>query len=230
MLGEPLTYEESWERVYCSYPDRYLKRSLAPSEYKTTRSGELYVPFRNRERLENEVACLKYIRQQTDIPVPEVLGAYEKDGSFWVWTARAEGVPLKALKEEDRLKVVPEIQRHIATLQTLRSKKTGGPSGILCPPYMITNHCDRNTTWQRISAEDFIYVFCHGDLSGSNVIVDPMTHKVVAILDWEYGGYYPKEHEIPYYEKPIPSGAQLRYFPQTAELIKQFWEDSTCLR
>jgi aminoglycoside phosphotransferase len=228
MFREPLTHEESWERAYYSYPDRFLKRSLAPSEYKTTQSGEVFVPFRNRERLENEVACLKYIREETDIPIPEVFGAYGENGSFLVWTARVEGVPLKELKEEDRLKVLPEIRRHIATLQTLRSNKTGGPSGILCPPYMVTNHCDRNTTWRQISAKDSIYVFCHGDLSGSNIIVDPVTYKVVAILDWEYAGYYPKEHEIPYYERPMPSGAQPRYFPEIVKQIKQFWEDSAC--
>ena len=113
---EPLTYEESSERAYYSYSDRYLKRSLAPSEYKSARSGEVIVPFRNKERLENEVACLKYIREKTDIPVPEVLNAYEENGSFFIWTARVEGVPLKELKEEDRLKVLPEIRRHIATL------------------------------------------------------------------------------------------------------------------
>ena len=43
MLGEPLTYEESCERVYCSYPDRYLKRSLAPSEYKGPFGFEGYI-------------------------------------------------------------------------------------------------------------------------------------------------------------------------------------------
>src|ERR1700710_2286161 len=113
MFGEPLTYQETCERVYCSYPDRYLKRSLAPSEYKTTPSGGVFVPFRNRARLENEVACFKYIREKTDIPVPEALDSYEGNGSFFVWTARIEGVPLKELKEEDRLKVLPEIRRHI---------------------------------------------------------------------------------------------------------------------
>ena len=73
------------------------------------------------------MARLKYIRQETDIPVPEVLNAYEENGSFFVWIVRVEGV-LKELKEEDRLKVLPEIRGHIATLQTLRSNKTGGPS------------------------------------------------------------------------------------------------------
>ena len=81
---EPLTYEESSERAYYSYSDRYLKRSLAPSEYKTILSGKVIVPFRNKERLENEVAYLKYIREKTDIPVPEVLDVYKENGSFFI--------------------------------------------------------------------------------------------------------------------------------------------------
>jgi len=91
---------------------------------------------------------------------------------------------------------------------------------------MVTNHCDRNTTWQQILVEDFIYVFIHGDLSSSKIIVDPVTYKVIAILDWEYAGYYPKEHEIPYYERSMPSAAHQRYFPEIFKQIKQFWEDS----
>jgi hypothetical protein len=164
MFGKALTYEESSERVYCSYSDRYLKRSFVPSEYKTRESGGLFVPFRSREKLENEVACLKFIREKTDIHVPEVLDAYKENGSFFIWTARVEGVPLKELKDEDRSKILPEIRRHIAILQTLWSNKTGGPSGILCLPYIFTNHYKRNTTWQQISAEDFTYVLRHSDL------------------------------------------------------------------
>jgi hypothetical protein len=111
MSEEPLTYERNWERVHCTYSHRYLKRSLAPSEYKTTPSGDLYVPFRNRERLENEVACLKFIGEQTDIPVPKVLDAYEENGSFLIWTEFIKCVPMKELKEEDRLNIMPEIRR-----------------------------------------------------------------------------------------------------------------------
>jgi len=84
MFEEPLTYEESSERAYYSYPDRYLKRSLSPYEYKTSLSGEVIVPFCNRGRLENEVACLKYITEKTDIPVPKLLDIYKKNGSFFI--------------------------------------------------------------------------------------------------------------------------------------------------
>ena len=32
-------------------------------------------------------------------------------------------------------------------------------------------------------------VFCHNDLSANNVIVDPKTLKIAAIIDWEYAGF-----------------------------------------
>jgi hypothetical protein len=57
-----------------------------------------------------------------------------------------------------------------------------------------------------------------------------VTYKVVAILDKEYTRYYPKEHEIPYYERPVLLRAQLRYLPQTVKQIKEFWEDFTWAR
>lgn len=42
-------------------------------------------------------------------------------------------------------------------------------------------------------------VFCHNDLSANNVIVDPDTLKIRAIVDWEYAGFFPAELEAPFY-------------------------------
>lgn len=50
-------------------------------------------------------------------------------------------------------------------------------------------------------------VFCHNDLSAHNVIVDPVTFKVNAIIDWEYAGYYPQEFEGMFFRRPGPSVA-----------------------
>lgn len=44
-------------------------------------------------------------------------------------------------------------------------------------------------------------VFCHNDLSMNNVIVDPDTLKINAIVDWEYAGFYPPEFEFPFYQR-----------------------------
>ena len=81
---EPLIYKESSEQVYYSYLNRYLKRSLAPSEYKFARSGKVIVLFCNKERLENEVACLKYIKEKTNILILKVLNAYKENSSFFI--------------------------------------------------------------------------------------------------------------------------------------------------
>lgn len=44
-------------------------------------------------------------------------------------------------------------------------------------------------------------VFSHNDLSAPNVIVDPDTLKINAIIDWEYAGFYPPEFDRPFYKR-----------------------------
>lgn len=50
-------------------------------------------------------------------------------------------------------------------------------------------------------------VFCHNDLSPSNIIVDPDTLKINAIIDWEYAGFYYESFESPFYRRNGPSVA-----------------------
>jgi hypothetical protein len=45
-------------------------------------------------------------------------------------------------------------------------------------------------------------VLCHNDLAQHNIMVDPETLQPVAILDWEYAGYYPPEVEACLWYKP----------------------------
>jgi hypothetical protein len=66
--------------------------------------------------------------------------------------------------------------------------------------------------WKMRGREAKDLVFCHNDLSPHNVIVDPATLKVKAILGWGYSGYYPAEFERRYYRRSWPS------FPGEGEL------------
>ena len=50
-------------------------------------------------------------------------------------------------------------------------------------------------------------VFCHNDFSTHNVIVDPESLKVQAVIDWEYAGFYPEEFERMFFKRPGPSVA-----------------------
>jgi hypothetical protein len=61
--------------------------------------------------------------------------------------------------------------------------------------------------WKMRPHESEDLVFCHNDLSTHNIIVDPETLKVKAIIDWEYAGFYPQEFEGMFFRRPGPSVA-----------------------
>lgn len=76
-----------------------------------------------------------------------------------------------------------ELQSHLQTLHSLKSSKIGGVSGHVILPYRATLHTFREA-WDLKDCESQEYVFCHNDLSQSNVVVDPETLKIATILDW----------------------------------------------
>lgn len=77
----------------------------------------------------------------------------------------------------------------------------------------------------RTRGEDDL-VFCHNDLSAANVIVDPETLKITAIIDWEYAGFYPPEFEAPFYRRPGPSVALEGEVDDVDALLKVLSEES----
>jgi aminoglycoside phosphotransferase len=57
----------------------------------------------------------------------------------------------------------------------------------------------------KMKPSDKELVYNHGDFSTNNVIVDPVTLKVKAILDWEYAGFYPEQFERKFFKRVGPS-------------------------
>lgn len=113
---------------------------------------------------------------------------------------------MSQLLEDQKKLVHAELNQHIVTLREIRSNKIGGPSGIVIPPYRVLDCTDKDT-WTLRSSESQEYVFCHNDLSQQNVIVDPHTLKINAIIDWEYAGFFPQYFEAPFYKRLGPSAA-----------------------
>jgi aminoglycoside phosphotransferase len=62
-------------------------------------------------------------------------------------------------------------------------------------------------------------VFCHGDLSQTNILVDPETLKIQGIIDWEFAGFWPEYFEEPHFRDPVPSGAQFTDLAANAKLV-----------
>ncbi|OBT88438.1 hypothetical protein VE02_03294 [Pseudogymnoascus sp. 03VT05] len=177
--------EQTWsthEREYRIYKDCVLKRSLRPSEYKLEFRGHPYVPIANKERLQKEAACLQFIKRETNVPVPDVLAADNQDDSFCLLTNRVHGVPINELSFENQEIVKVELKSHLLTLQNLRSDRIGGPTGILCLPNIVTVHFPNVKVMPIVSSTTKDLVFCHCDLSQSNIIVHLDTLKIAGIL------------------------------------------------
>ena len=118
----------------------------------------------------------------------------------------------------------------VAALQKLRSNYSGGPTGILSLPSVIYFHHFSQWAQQYLPEKEF--VFCHGDLAQGNILVDRETLKIVAVIDWEYGGFFPPELEIPFYESSERSGIQVKSnsLKPAVDYMIEFWRQSESLQ
>lgn len=159
------------------------------------------------ESLKNEADTLRFLRRRTNIPVPLLFSDFEYDDAYYLITEYIEGVSMADLPEHQKDVVIAELEGHLAQLKTLRSNRMGGPSGIVIPPYRVLCETERDD-WSQLRTSDHLeYVFCHNDCSQHNVIVNPDTLKIAAIVDWEYAGFYPEHFEFPFYKRNGPSVA-----------------------
>lgn len=110
------------------------------------------------------------------------------------------------LREDQNGVVRAEVQRYLDTLPRIKARSIGGPSGLVIPPYRVMESTE-NEEWSLRPSEDCEYVFCHNDLSQSNVIVDLQTLKINAIIDWECAGFFLAYFEAPFYKRIGPSVA-----------------------
>ncbi|KAF7889644.1 uncharacterized protein EAF02_002059 [Botrytis sinoallii] len=107
---------------------------------------------------------------------------------------------------ETRKEVVKrEVETQLATMHNLTSSKIGRPSGIINPPCRILRKTD-DQMWKSPTKDD-AYVFCHLYLFQHNIIVDPVTLKIKAIIDFEYSGFWPIQFELRFYTRLGPSVA-----------------------
>ncbi|KAI6610243.1 hypothetical protein MCOR14_011984 [Pyricularia oryzae] len=218
------TAAKNWknsEREFLVDDNTFRKRSLRPDEYIVNIKGDLFVPRQGYERLQNEAAYIRFIRENTEIPVPEVLQVYDDKGAFVLTTRRLHGIEMRELSAEQQSVVMGQVESHLHTLRSLRGVYIGGPTGIVCPPPRVTRWFPEGTRWTSTAPgpEGPDLVFCHGDLSQSNILVDPKTLKIEAIIDWEFAGFWPEDFEAPYFRDPSPSGAQFTQRASNAQLI-----------
>lgn len=94
----------TFERKYYYRGGSFVKRSLRPKEYRTG-FRSFYVPRLSKERLMNEAASLRYIRQHTDIPVPTIYSDFEDGEAYYLVVEYVEGVNMADLSDEQKVVV-----------------------------------------------------------------------------------------------------------------------------
>lgn len=177
------------------------------------------MPRMGKERLQNEAESLIFVREHTNIPVPAVHCHFEDDEAYYLITEYVDGISMSELEDAQKAIVGEELEKHLATLQTLRSHTMGGPRGLVVPPYRLNLQTEQDNWDLRPSSSDE-YVFCHNDLSQHNVVVDPDTLEVKAIIDWEFAGFWPSQFEFRFYKRPGPSVARNGEVDDSVELLQ----------
>lgn len=195
------------ERKYYDTGSVFIKRSLRPREWQVSHvRGTIHVPRQAKERIFNEAATIQYLSQHSSIPLPKFICCFEDDEAVYLIVEKVDGISMKDLTGAELQTVTEELQGHIRSFRRLRSSRIGGPSGLVVPPYRTTRQNFRDD-WNLQEGMPDEYVFCHNDLSQHNVILDPESLKIKAIVDWEYAGFYPEFFDAPFYKRPGPSAA-----------------------
>ncbi len=202
-----MSYCGSWitpDRHYSFDYDTFTKRELFPHERQTNLKGEIIRLPWSTERLENEYGALEYIAANTDIPVPEVLSFENIGGSFHLVVERVSAIPIYQMREY-QAEALKNAKNFITILvlpqlADLKSTRIGNLNGVVIPPVRISDK-DKWRWWPPRISSTQEFVFCQNDLAQHNIMIDPDTLEVAAIIDWEYSGFYPPEFEAPLWTK-----------------------------
>ena len=192
------------DRYYTWDDKTFTKRELLPHERNKSPDGSLFTLPWTAERLRNEYLALEYIAAHTTIPVPKVI-SFEKYHGVWQLTMSfVHGITLDMIVN-DREGALANANKFIVTevlpqLRSLKSCHLGSLTGVVFPLARIAER-DKRAYWPSRSTCTQEFSFCHNDLAQHNIIMNPKTLEVEAILDWELSGFYTEAFETPYWEK-----------------------------
>lgn len=182
-----------WDEITIAGIKCFMKRNIEPSEFVVNKfNHRIHVQPNGANRIRNEKLALEYVRNNTSIPVPEVIFYLDEGSRVYLATRFIEGIPLADIEDrKDKQKVFEQVDSYVKELEEHRWSRIRSFGLDVCLPPCAT-YLDAPSAWARFKQmPDERFVLCHGDLHDYNILVDPKTLKVTAIIDWEFAGYYP---------------------------------------
>lgn len=212
----------------------------------------------------SEAEAMRFVLQNTTVPVPQVHEAYRDPDTEHVVIVMdfVEGQSLdeawETYSNTERESVVDQLKDYMSQLRACKGQYIGCVDGTACQdqwfyseeeqygPYnteeafndeiiaLMKKHGGpytfvdwRCSVWSNIM-KDHEFVLTHNDLDPRNILVQGS--KVVAILDWEFAGYYPEyweyckavscpDWEHPWSESRVVDQIMKPYFKE----ISAFW-------
>ncbi|ETN44443.1 uncharacterized protein HMPREF1541_10624 [Cyphellophora europaea CBS 101466] len=196
---------EEWQAQERRYQSNSSLRTFTKIEIPSWQdiAGITQHPWMSRQRLENEYAVLTYIGKMTNIPVPRPYSLESVDGCLTLTTEWIDGVPFDDLDPGIRSETY--LDQYVRSfilpeLGALTSHISGTLKGTVIPPRRVFERFPGQWVPQT-SGE--IFHFTHNDLSQHNFLCNPTTGKVMAVIDWEFAGFYPTYFEAPFWTKPF---------------------------
>ncbi|KAF5026477.1 hypothetical protein F66182_1464 [Fusarium sp. NRRL 66182] len=174
-----------------------------------------------------EAETMKFVRDRTSIPVPEVYNAYkdESTGKVCIVMEYITGKRLDEawadFTENEKELVVQQLRRYFNELRQIEGDFVGSIDGSACNDQFFSDTLDYGPykneqefnkglikAWLKKGEDPFLLllskvqlsvmqghdiVMTHNDFAPRNILVRGA--QVVAILDWEYSGFYPEHWE-----------------------------------
>jgi serine/threonine protein kinase len=171
-----------------------------------------------------EAETMAFITERTTIPIPKVLGTLEHDGKVYIYMERVQGRTMQEclteLKDDELVSVAEQLSDIVTQLRAIESSHIGSINGP-CTDYLWKYNTDLekgpfgserqfNDTivafyherypgkfsvfLRSLYLDNHRIMFTHSDLTPRNIMIND--GRIVAILDWEFAGWYPEYWEF----------------------------------
>jgi hypothetical protein len=232
LIMDPTQRWQTPHRAYDIDWHTFVKRELRTSELLSDQDGEVIpLPEDSTARLLNEFLTLQYLQQHTNVPVPRPI-SFTKEAGIAILTTSSVADGAIALSDyvgRDRDTVIRKVEQELLTniipaLRQHKSRRMGGIASnerLLLPPRVTGGH---RGDWPCFVSEQREFVLCHNDLGQSNIFIDPETHRIRTIIDWEYAGYLPPEFEASLWKYHPREQDWDAHSPQALRLLLESFE------